>query len=186
VLSGAAQDPGDRARSRRPCRRSTSGWCAASTRSSSFSTRPSTSRTWTRLHPRLRAGGAGERRAVHPRGSLGGDGLCRTRRGRARLGVADHDQPGEPRAISGRRRRDLQGGALRRRRRRLCAQPAHRPRRLELVHRLGGLDVPADRRIAARPAARTASICIWRPACPWIGQGSGSTTAIARRPTTSP
>ena len=27
---------------------------------------------------------------------------------------------------------------------------AHRPRRLDLVHGLGGLDVPAHRRIAAR------------------------------------
>ena len=50
--------------------------------------------------------------------------------------------------------RDLQGRAVRRRRRRLHQPAARRPRRLDLVHRLGGLDVPADHRVAARPAPR--------------------------------
>ena len=46
----------------------------------------------------------------------------------------------------------LQGRAVRRRRRRLQRRAARRPRRLDLVHRLGRLDVPADHRVAARPA----------------------------------
>ena len=40
---------------------------------------------------------------------------------------------------------DLQGGTLCRRRRCLRARAAHRWWRLDLVHRLGGLDVPPDR-----------------------------------------
>ena len=50
---------------------------------------------------------------------------------------------------------DLQGGAVRDRRRCLRAGAAHRPRRMELVHGLGRMDVPAHRRIAARGDART-------------------------------
>lgn len=50
--------------------------------------------------------------------------------------------------------RGLQGGILRRRGRRLCARAAHRPRRIELVHRLGRLDVSAHRGVAAGPEAR--------------------------------
>ena len=49
--------------------------------------------------------------------------------------------------------RRLQGRALRRRRRRLRRPAAHRPRRLDLVHGLGRLDVPPDRGVAAGPAA---------------------------------
>ena len=60
-----------------------------------------------RLHPRLRAGGARERGAVHPRRDLGGDGLCRAGRRRARLGTDAHDQPGQPCAV-GRGARNLQ------------------------------------------------------------------------------
>ena len=48
----------------------------------------------------------------------------------------------------------LQGRALRGRRGRLRHPAAHRARRLDLVHRLGGLDVPPHHRVPARPAAR--------------------------------
>ena len=51
--------------------------------------------------------------------------------------------------------RDLQGGTVRGRGRRLCAPAAHRPRRMDLVHGLGRLDVPADRGIA--PGAEAGS-----------------------------
>ena len=50
---------------------------------------------------------------------------------------------------------DLQSRAVRRRGRRLCGLAPHRPRRMDLVHRLGRLDVPADRGIASRAAARS-------------------------------
>ena len=56
-----------------------------------------------RLHQRLRPGRAGERRAVHPRGDLGGDGVRRIGRQPARVGTLGHDQPGQPRGIAGRR-----------------------------------------------------------------------------------
>ena len=66
---------------------------------------------------------------------------------------------------------------------------AHRPRRLELVHRLGGLDVPAGRRIAARADAagrrrRRAAAGPTVPACGVDGLPA-STTASARPPTAS-
>ena len=105
-----------------------------------------------RLHQGLRAGRAGKWRAIHPCRDLGGDGVRGPWATAARLGTHDHDQPGEPcelpAAIG-----DLQGGALCRRGRRLRARAPHRPRRLDLVHRLGRLDVPAHRRIPAGAAA---------------------------------
>ena len=104
-----------------------------------------------RLHPGLRAGRARERWPVHARGDVGDDGVRRARRRRSGLGAVRPARPREPRRQR-RRRRDLQGGALRRRRRCLCVRTAHRPGWLDLVHRLGRLDGPADRRIAARPA----------------------------------
>ncbi len=51
--------------------------------------------------------------------------------------------------------RDLQSGALRRRRRRLRGRAAHRPWRLELVHGFCRLDVSPDHGIIARFAARS-------------------------------
>ena len=51
------------------------------------------------------------------------------------------------------RRRAVPRGAVRGRRRRLRAPDARRPRRLDLVHRLGRMDVPGGRPGAARPAA---------------------------------
>ena len=49
--------------------------------------------------------------------------------------------------------RHLQGGTVCCRRRRLCGCTPYRPRRLDLVHGLGRLDVPAARRIAPRTQA---------------------------------
>ncbi len=113
-----------------------------------------------RLHPGLRPRRARERRPVHARRDLGRDGLRGSGRPRARLGAHDDDQSGEPCAYAG-RRRDVQGRAVRDRRRRLRGGAAHGARRLELVHGVGRLDVPAHRRIAARPdaRARSAALC---------------------------
>ena len=103
--------------------------------------------------------------------------------------VAGHHQPGAPRRDAA-ERRDLQGRALRRGGRRLRRRAAHRTRRLELVHRLGRLDVPADRRVAAGPAPvdharrrRTAAPA--RRACRATGRATRSTTATAPRTTGS-
>ena len=62
--------------------------------------------------------------------------------------------------------RDLQGRALRRGRRRLRRRAAHRPRRLDLVHRLGRLDVPAHHGIASRACGWTWTNCTFAPCLP--------------------
>ena len=97
--------------------------------------------TAARLHQGLRAGDSRERRPVHPRGHLGrsGDGTARPRRSCA--GAVEPDQPGLPRHHA-RGGAALQGRALRGLRRHLWRSAAHRPRRLDLVHWLGGLAVP--------------------------------------------
>ena len=105
------------------------------------------------LHQGLRSRRAGERRPVHARRDLVGDGLRGHGRSSTRLGTDDDDQPGESRTDAD-GRGHLQGRAVRDRRRRVCAGPAHRSRRLELVHGLGRMDVPAHRRVAARADAR--------------------------------
>ena len=105
------------------------------------------------LHPRLRPGRTGKRRTVHAWRDLGGDGVRRHRRPDPRMGALGHDQPGASLAGAG-GDGDLQGGALRGRRRCLRTLAAHRPRGLELVHGIGRMDVPAHRRIAARIDAR--------------------------------
>ena len=51
-----------------------------------------------RLHQGLRARRARERRAIHAWRDLGGDGVRRARRQRARVGALAHDQPGQSRA----------------------------------------------------------------------------------------
>ena len=106
------------------------------------------------LHQGLRPRRARERRPVHARRDLDGDGVRRAGRRRARLGAVRADQSRcttatraeaiatykvEPYVVAA----DV-----------YARRAAHRPRRLDLVHRLGRLDVPADRRVAARPAAR--------------------------------
>ena len=84
--------------------------------------------------------------------------------------------------IDARGRRSLQGRAVRRRGRRLQRRAAHRPRRLDLVHGLGRLDVPADRRVAARAATwrrrRKARASCSLPACRPTGPAIRSNTAI--------
>ena len=120
------------------------------------------------LHPRLRPGRAGERRTVHARRDLGGDGVRRHRRPGPRMGAHDHDQPGASLAGAG-GDGDLQGGAVRDRRRCLRALAAHRSRRLELVHGIGRMDVPAHRRIAARIDARARAVSALRRASPRTG-----------------
>ncbi len=143
-----------------------------------------TSDSRARIHPRIRARCAGERWSVHPRRDLDCDGVRRARRQCTRLGIDGDDQPGQSRANAG-RRRDLQGGTLRRRRRCLCARAAHGPRRLDLVHRLGRLDVPPCRGVAAGAQAGSGSTCVSHRASPPSGTSSRCVTATAKPTTTS-
>ncbi len=83
------------------------------------------------------------------------------------------------------RRRALQGRALRPRGRRLRAPVSRRPRRLDLVHRLGGLDVPRRPREHPRPAAVTARPSRSTPASRRPGPRTRSPGASARRSTPS-
>ena len=71
------------------------------------------------------------------------------RRGGRAVPHAEPDQPHPHR----RRRRALQGRALRHRGRRLRPPGAHRPGRLDLVHRLGRMDVPRRAGEHPRPEA---------------------------------
>ena len=66
-------------------------------------------------------------------------------------------------------RQPLQNRTVRRRRRHLRRRAAHRPRRLDLVHGFGGLDVPADRRDAARSAAGSGQTAAEPAAAPRLG-----------------
>ena len=107
-----------------------------------------------RLHQGLPARAARERRPVHARGGLDGDGDGEARLRRRGGGAVPHAQPREPHAHRG-RRPALQGRAVRARGRRVRAPRARRPRRLDLVHGLGRLDVPGRAREHPRlPAAR--------------------------------
>ena len=86
-----------------------------------------------------------------------------TRRRRPRGGAVLAAQPGQ--SLTDRRRGPtLPGRALRGRRRRLPVAAAHRPRRLDLVHRLGRLDVSRRARailgISARGGALHIDPCI--------------------------
>ncbi len=107
------------------------------------------------LHQGLRAGRARERRPVHARRDLGGDGLRGPGGSRTGMGADGHDQPGESCGHAG-GRGDLQGRTVRDRRRCLRGGAAHGPRRMELVHGLRRMDVPAHRRVPARGDARGA------------------------------
>ena len=153
VISGAAR-PGARARARWPRSRST--WCDAATGSSCCSRRPSTSTPHDPGYIKgYLPGRPRERRPVHARRALGGA------RVRARSATATRPascsrilNPDQPRQHA-RRRPPLQGRAVRRRRRRLRRAAARRPRRLDLVHGLGRLDVPRRHRVDPRlPRAR--------------------------------
>ena len=92
------------------------------------------------------AGHPGERRPVHPRRHLVGPRLRGARRRRQGGRAVLHPEPDQPRQHPG-RRPSLQGGAVRHGGRRLHRAAARRPRRLDLVHGIGGLDVPGRRRV---------------------------------------
>ena len=93
-----------------------------------------------RLHQRLPARRPRERRPIHPRLRLGRARLCAPGRWRQSRVASPHAEPDRTRP---RRKgfRALQGRALRRRRRCLCAERSRRPRRLDLVYRRRGLDL---------------------------------------------
>ncbi len=105
-----------------------------------------------RLHQGLSARGAGERRPVHSCGRLGGDGHGPAGLRRRGGGAVPHAEPGQPHAQRG-RHGALPGRAVRPRGRRLLAPGPRGPRRLDLVHGLGGLDVPCGSRDDPRPPA---------------------------------
>ncbi|MBK8004578.1 MAG: hypothetical protein IPK12_11755 [Gemmatimonadetes bacterium] len=101
-----------------------------------------------RLHQGLPARRARERRPVHARRPLG-----RARPGgagppRPRRSPAAHAEPRAPWRHA-RGHRALPGGAVRGRGGRLRRRPALGPWRLDLVHRLGGVDVPGGRGVTA-------------------------------------
>ena len=97
-----------------------------------------------RLHPGLRAWRARERRAVHARRAVDRAGVRAARRRRPRRRSSSRCSTRSTTRATPDERRALPRRALRRRRRRLLAAAAHRPRRLDVVHR-------------ARPAGCTAS-----------------------------
>ena len=112
-----------------------------------------------RLHPGLPAGRARERRPVHPRRALDG--------ARVRAMLGDGDRATELFAMLNpiNHARTPDGGralprrAVRRGRRRLFAAAAHRPRRLDVVHGLGRLDVSRRHRSDSRPHAAQRRRC---------------------------
>ena len=110
-----------------------------------------------RLHQGVCAGRPRERRAVHACGHLVGDRLRGARRrgqGRRALRDVESDQPRQHR--SG--RPALQGRAVRRRGGRLRRAAARRPRGLDVVHGIGGVDVSGRPRVDSRvPATRRAA-----------------------------
>ncbi len=140
-----------------------------------------------RLHQGLRAGRARERRPVHPCGRVGRARAPAQRKRRRGCGAARAHQPD----LACARRRGgcaLQGGALRGGRGRLRGGAAHRPRRLDLVHRLGVVVLPGRTALDARiphsscrgRRARTWSSTL---ASPRSGAASRSRTAMAPPPT---
>ena len=130
--------------------------------------------------PGVRENGGQYTHARHLDGhGLRGDGRCQTG-----VGAFHADQPRHPRRHA-RGRRRLPGRALCRGGRRLRRAAPHRPRRLDLVHRLGRLDVSAHHRIAARAAAGRGQASLRAVPSRRIGHRSRSTTAIAKPSTTS-
>ena len=140
-----------------------------------------------RLHQGVRPRCARKWRPVHARGHLDGDGLRGDGRSEASVGTLYAHQPGDSRRES-RGDRRLSGRAVRGGRRRLCRAAAHGPRRLDLVHRLGRLDVSAHHRITSGIAVGRGQTSLRAP-CLALRAGplnSRSTTAIAKPFTTSP
>ncbi len=101
-----------------------------------------------RLHQRVSTRHPRERRPVHARRGMGGDRAGAARHGRRGDGAVPSDQPDQPRADA-RECGAVSHRAVRRCRGRLRPPDARRPRRLDLVHRLGGLDVSGGRAGAA-------------------------------------
>jgi hypothetical protein len=166
------------------CRRWTSGWCAANTRLFSSSIPRSTGR------PSIPATSGATCRACGR--TAGSTPMRRSGRRWRFAALGDAGRAWEllrminpvNHALSA-QGRHLQARTLRRRGRRLCPRAAHRSRRLELVHRLCRLDVPADRRVAAGPATRGGELR-FAPCLPADWPASGSTTAMGKPCITSP
>ena len=112
-----------------------------------------------RLHRRVSARRARERRAVLPRRRVGFDGTGGTRRRRRGVSDVHATEPRTPRRASA-PRSALSTRTVCDRRRRLHARPVYRPRRMELVHRLGGVDVSRGNRIDLRTARRGGRISV--------------------------
>ena len=87
------------------------------------------------------------------------------RRDRAARAARDAE-PGRATRATPRAVATLPGRAVRRRRRRLRRAAARRARRLDLVHRLGRLDVPRRARVGARPALEGGQRLVLRPVRP--------------------
>ncbi len=93
------------------------------------------------LHQGISARHARERRPVHPRRHLGAHRVRRAgRRGQGRRALR-HLKSHQP-CFHARGHAPVQGRALRRGRRYLLGNPARRPGGLDLVHGIGGMDVP--------------------------------------------
>ncbi len=102
-----------------------------------------------RLHPGVSARHPRERRTVHACRRVVGDRVRDARRRGQGGGVALDAQPDQQGVDAG-RCAALQGRALCRRGRRLLRAAARGARRMDLVHRLGGVDVSRRPRVAAR------------------------------------
>ena len=189
VISGAAPpERGDRAMAAvdEQLVAETTGSSACSTRrSTARRTTPATSRATCRACARTAA--STRTRALWVVRALAELGRAR----RAPRNCSAMLNPITPRATTPRRRATTRR-ALRGRRRRLRRGPARRPRRLDLVHRLGGLDVPRRHRVPARPAhgkGAAAREALHPKAWPGFRRGTAaviaapSTTSKSRTPT---
>ena len=137
-----------------------------------------------RIHQGLPAGHPRERRPVHARRHLVGDRVrdARRRRQGRRAVFAAEPHPSRQHA---RRHPSVQGRALRGVRRRLRRAGPRRPRRMDLVHRFGGMDVSGRTRVDPRlsPAGHDARRSI--PPCRGRGRASRSPFGTTRRATRS-
>ena len=135
---------------------------------------------------RLRPRRPRERRPVHPRRDLDGDGVRGDgRRAERAWELFGADQPGQPRSHARPASRSYRVEPYVVAADVYASGAAHRPRRLDLVHRLGRLDVPADHRVAARASSSTSTSSASRRACRRIGRSSRSTIATGKPSITS-
>ena len=142
-------------------------------------------RSGSRLHQGLSAGHSRERRAIHARRGVGVDG---GREVRATATRPPSCSTCSIRSTTRARReavREVSHRAVRARRRRLRAAAACRPRRLELVYRIGGLALSRRPRAHPRPAAAAAITSRSTRACRHRGPTSRSRGGIAAPPTRS-